>query len=478
MNIWHTALQWFSYFVLVYSIVSLGSYLLISLLSIRETRRYLRKLSFTNYRVLASSELAPSVSLLATAYNEGPTILDNVRSLLSLHYENMELIIINDGSKDDTLEKLINKLELVPDNNRQYQQHIACKPLRGVYRSTNPIYRKVLVLDKENGGKADAMNAGINLASNKYIVATDGDCILEQDALLKMVKPFLESTSKRMIATGGVVRIINDCEVHNGRLSKIRLPRNMIARTQVLEYIRAFLLGRMAWSRINGLLIVSGAFGCFDRDIVIACGGYQHGSFGEDFDLVVSMRRYMETRGLPYRVQYIPEPLCWTEAPAAFKFLSRQRNRWARGLIQTLWKHRATLFNPRYGVLGMISIPYFLLFEFLAPFVESIGFIIFLVLAFLGFINWTYFFALLVFVLGFGYLLSFFAILMEVSTFNQYRNKGDIRKLIIAAILEPFYFHPFVTYSAIRGHIDLLLKRKKGWGEMKRAGFTKSTPAT
>lgn len=473
MNFWHTALQWFSNFVLVYSILSLGSYLLISLLSIRETRRYLRKLSFTNYRVLASSELAPSISLLATAYNESPTILENVRSLLSLHYENMELIIINDGSKDDTLEKLITKLELVPDTTRTYQAHIASKPVRGVYRSTNPIYRKVVVIDKENGGKADAMNAGINLARNKYIVATDGDCILEQDALLKMVKPFLESTSRQVIATGGVVRIINDCAVNNGRLAQIRMPKNMIARTQVLEYIRAFLLGRMAWSRINGLLIVSGAFGCFDRDVVIACGGYQQGSFGEDFDLIVSMRRYMEEKGLPYRVQYIPEPLCWTEAPASFKFLNRQRNRWARGLIQTLWKHRATLLNPRFGVMGMLSIPYFLLFEFLAPFIEAIGMIIFLVLAIMGLINWTYFLALTALIFCFGYLLSFFAILMEVSTFNQYRNKGDIRKLMTAAVLEPFYFHPFVTYSAIRGHIDLLLKRKKGWGEMKRAGFTK-----
>ncbi|OLY92211.1 Glycosyltransferase, catalytic subunit of cellulose synthase and poly-beta-1,6-N-acetylglucosamine synthase [Cnuella takakiae] len=474
MNFWHTALQWFSNFVLVYSILSLGSYLLIALFSIRETRRYLRKLSFTNYRVLASSELAPSISLLATAYNEGPTILDNVRSLLSLHYENMELIIINDGSKDDTLEKLIKKLELVPDTTRPCEGQLACKPIKGVYRSTNPIYRKVVVIDKENGGKADAMNAGINLARNKYIVATDGDCILEQDALLKMVKPFLQSTNRQMIATGGVVRIINDCEVHNGRLSKINMPRNLIVRTQVLEYIRAFLLGRMAWSRINGLLIVSGAFGCFDRDVVIACGGYQQGSFGEDFDLVVSMRRYMEENGLPYRVQYIPEPLCWTEAPASFKFLNNQRNRWARGLIQTLWKHRKTIFNPSYGILGIVSIPYFLLFEFLAPFIEFVGFIIFLVLAITGMIDWEHFLALLAFVLGFGYLLSFFAILMEVSTFNQYRNKGDIRKLMFAAILEPFYFHPFVTYSAIRGHIDLLLKRQKGWGEMKRTGFKKA----
>lgn len=473
MNFWHTVLIWFSNFVLVYSILCVGSYLFIALFSIRETKRYMRKLSFTQYRVLASSELAPSISLLATAYNESLTILDNVRSLLSLHYENMELIIINDGSKDDTLEKVIRKLEMVPYPDSPYQPHLHCKTIRGIYRSTNPIYRKVLLIDKENGGKADAMNAGINLASNRYLVATDGDCILEQDALLKMVKPFLEATEVPVIATGGVIRIINDCEVSNGRLSKIRLPRNLLARTQVLEYIRAFLLGRMAWSSINGLLIVSGAFGCFDRNIVIACGGYHPGSFGEDFDLVLTMRRYMEDHQLPYRVQYIPEPLCWTEAPASFQFLNRQRNRWARGLVQTLWKHRKAIFNPRYGVLGLLSLPYFLIFELMAPFVEGLGMLLFLFLALTGQIEWQHFFSLLALIVCFGLLLSFFAILMEVSTFNQYRNRGDIAKLMLAALLEPFLFHPFVSYAALRGHRDLLMGKGKVWGEMKRTGFTK-----
>ncbi len=330
------------------------------------------------------------------------------------------------------------------------------------------------MLDKENGGKADAMNAGINLAQNKYIVATDGDCILEQDALLKMVKPFLESTAKPMIATGGVIRVANSCEVSGGRLSRVHLPTNLIARIQVLEYIRSFLLGRMAWSSINGLLIVSGAFGCFDRDIVIACGGYHLGSFGEDFELIMKMRCYMEEKKLPYRVQYIPEPLCWTEVPSSFNVLYRQRHRWARGLAQTLWKHRKTIFHPRYGILGMLSVPYFLFFEFLAPFVEFFGLLVFSFQAFTGQINWPIFFALLAFVFSFGYLISFFGILMEVSTFNQYREKGDMRKLMTAAFLEPFFFHPFVVYAAVRGHFDLMRGHGSGWGDMKRKGFTKA----
>jgi cellulose synthase/poly-beta-1,6-N-acetylglucosamine synthase-like glycosyltransferase len=474
MSFWNTVILWFSNFVLGYSVLLLSLYLFIALFSIGETRRYMRKLSYTDYRVLASSDLAPSISLIAAVYNEGPTILQNVRSLLSLHYENLELIIVNDGSKDDTLEKLIADYQLELYTNSGYTKKISCKQVRGVYKSKNPVYRKLLVLDKKNGGKADAMNAGINLAQNKYIVAIDGDCILEQDALLKMVKPFLESTSKPMIATGGVIRIANSCEVSGGRLSRIHLPSNLIARIQVLEYIRSFLLGRMAWSGINGLLIVSGAFGCFDRNVVIACGGYQTGSFGEDFELVMKMRRYMEEKRLPYKVQYIPEPLCWTEVPASFKILYRQRHRWARGLAQTLWKHRKTMFNPRYGILGVLSVPYFFLFEFLAPFVEFFGFIIFIILAFTGHVNWSYFFALLAFIFSFAYLISFFGILMEVSTFNQYRERGDMRKMMAAAFLEPFFFHPFVVYAAIRGHFDLLWGRGKGWGEMSRKGFTKA----
>ena len=459
----------FSYGILIYSVTLLASYIFIGLYSIGETRKYLRKSSFTDYNLLAASNYAPSVSILAPAYNEGANIIENVRSLLSIHYNQLELIVINDGSKDDSMQKLIEAYDLEPVE-YLYHVHIAAKPVKAVYKSRNTVYKKLVVIDKVNGGKADALNTGINLASNQYLVCIDVDCILEQDALLKLVKPFIEETDKRVIATGGVVRIANSCVVQNGRLVDINLPKQFLPRVQTLEYTRAFLLGRMAWSRLNGLLLISGAFGAFDREIVIKAGGYDHNTVGEDMELVVRMRRYMEELDIPYKVAYIPDPLCWTEAPASYKILGRQRNRWTRGTIETLKLHRILFFNPRYGLLGMLSYPYWFFFEFLAPIIEFVGMIGFIIFTMFGIVNWTFFFALLGFVLTFGWLYSIFAIMMEVLTFNQYKKKGEVARLIFTALVEPFWFHPFVVWSAIRGNIDLI-RKKNSWGEMTRQGF-------
>jgi cellulose synthase/poly-beta-1,6-N-acetylglucosamine synthase-like glycosyltransferase len=469
MNWTELLYNFFTYGILAYSVLLLLFYIFIAAYSIGETRRYLRKSSFTDYSLMAVSPHTPSISILAPAYNEGATIIENVRSLLSIHYNKMELIVINDGSKDNSLSRLIDayELEQVP---WLVTQHIATKAVRGVYKSKNPVYHKLTVVDKENGGKADALNVGVNIASNDYIVCIDVDCILEQDAMLKLVKPFLEEKKERVIATGGVVRIANSCEVRDGKIIRVHLPHQWIPRVQTLEYIRAFLLGRMAWSRLNGLLLISGAFGAFDRDIVIKAGGYDHGTVGEDMELVVRMRRYMEERKLPYKVSYIPDPLCWTEAPSSFKILGRQRNRWTRGTIETLRIHRKMFFNPRYRVLGLISYPYWFFFEFLAPLIEFVGFCAFLLFCALGLMDWSFFFALLGFIFSFGFLYSTFAILMEVLTYNQYKKGKYILQLMATAFLEPILFHPFVVWSAVRGNIDLL-RKKKSWGEMTRTGF-------
>jgi len=465
--------DFFTYGLLIYSLLLLACYVFIGIYSIGETRQYMYKNSFTDYRQLASASQAPGMSIIAPAYNEGANIIENVRSLLSIYYANLEVIIINDGSRDDTLSKLIQAYDLYPTKHFINTQ-IETKPVRGVYKSRSKMYKKLLVVDKENGGKADALNVGINIAQKDYIVCIDVDCILEQDALLKLAKPFLENSKKRVIATGGVIRIANDCVIEGGRLVQVRLPRKFLPRVQTLEYIRAFLLGRMAWSRLNGLLLISGAFGAFDKEIAMKCGGYDHHTVGEDMELVVRMRRYMEELNLPYKVGFIPDPLCWTEAPDSFKILGRQRNRWTRGTIETLKMHKVMFLNYRYGILGMLSYPYWFLFEFLAPLIEFFGFIIFFLFAVLGLTNWRFFFGLLGAVFGFGFLYSVFAILMEIRTYNQYKKPKDIFKLVLTAFLEPFIFHPFVVWSAIRGNIDLI-RKKNAWGEMTRQGFSKPT---
>ncbi len=462
-----------TYGIFLYSTVLFLSYLFIAIFSIGETENYMRKNSFTDYRVLASSIHAPTVSVLAPAYNEGKNIVENVRSLLSIYYTNLEVIVINDGSKDDCLQKMIGAYDLEKiDFFVDYK--IKTKEVRGVYKSRNIIYHKLLVVDKVNGGKADALNVGINVSSNKYLVCIDVDCILEQDALLKMVKPFLEETDEKVIASGGVVRIANSCEIEDGKLVKVRLAEEYLPRMQILEYIRAFILGRMAWSRLNGLMLISGAFGAFDKDIAIKAGGYDHNTVGEDMELVVRMRRYMEERNIKYRVTYIPDPLCWTEAPNSFNILGRQRNRWTRGTIETLKFHRKMFFNPKYGLLGMLSYPYWFFFEMCAPVIEFLGFVSFFIFAALGLMDWSFFFTYLLFIICFGYLYSAFAILMEVMTYNQYKRRTDVMVLLLTAVTEPFYFHPFVVWSAIQGFVDYL-RKKNAWGEMTRQGFAKKT---
>lgn len=461
-----------SWGVLIYSVVLLCLYAFISIFSIGETIRHLRKNSFTDFRLLASSPLAPSVSIIAPAYNEGATIIENVRSLLSIYYSNLEVIVINDGSSDSSLEQLIEVFQLKKvDQFLHYA--LPTKAIRNIYKSSDPVYKKLVVIDKVNGGKADALNAGINVAKHDYIVSIDVDCILEHDALLKIVKPLIDETSKRVIASGGVVRIANSCIIEDGTLMRVRLPKKYLPRVQVLEYLRAFLLGRMAWSRLNGLLLISGAFGAFDKDLVISCGGYDPNTVGEDMELVVRMRRYMEERNEPYLVKYIPDPLCWTEAPSSWKILGRQRNRWMRGTIETLKTHKTMFFNKRYGLMGLFSYPYWFFFELLAPVVEFLGFFSFVLMIIVGMVQWKFFFSILLFVISFTCLFSTFGILMEVMSYHQYKRRTDILKLLVVAITEPFAFHPYVVWASITGIADYF-KKKKTWGTMTREGFEKA----
>lgn len=458
----------FQEFIFFYALAVMFSYVIIALLSAWEMRRYLHKNTPTDYRNLLVSEFAPSVSIIAPAYNEEPTIVDNVRSLLSLHYNNYEVVVVNDGSKDDTLRQLILAFELVKVD-FAINTRIKTESIRGIYRSENKALERLVVIDKENGGKADALNAGINVAKNELILCIDADCIIEPDAVLKLVKPFMDEPV-RVIGAGGVVRIANSCEVQHGRLVKVHMPDNLLSRFQVLEYLRGFLMGRLAWSRINGLLIVSGALGLFDKDIVIKCGGYSTKTVGEDMELIIRMRKYMHKHKLPYKLVYTPEPLCWTEAPANLNVLGRQRNRWSRGTLESLLMHRDILFNPKYGTLGMLSFPYWLLVEWLGPILEFIGLIILVTLVALGVVHWTYSLILFAMVYAFVLVISTLTIIYEELSYRQYTSGRDLIKLWILSFLEPFIYHPLILYWEIKGNFDFLTG-KKAWGKMSRNGF-------
>lgn len=460
------------HFILLYSGLLFATYFTLSALSAREIIGYIRRNSFIDYRDILTAPSAPSISIVAPAYNESKTIVENVRSLLNIHYVNFEVIIINDGSKDDTLQLMIDAYELEPVP-YAYDETLHHKPIRAIYKSRIPSLSKLTVVDKVNGGKADALNAGINVSRFDIFAAIDVDCILEYESLLKMVKPFMDATpDEAVIAVGGVVRIANSCEVTEGKITQVNLPDQIIPRVQVLEYIRAFLLGRMAWSRLNGLILISGAFGMFDKRIAVAAGGYNHRTVGEDMELVIRMRRLMEEQKKKYKVVYLPDPLCWTEAPSSFKILSKQRNRWTRGTAETLWFHRRLLFNPRYRFLGMISMPFWFLFEWLAPIVEITAFLYLVMMAFLGILNVELFVTLFLLIYTFAIMYSTAAILFEELSFHQYKKKRDILRLLGTAFIEPLIIHPLTVYYAIRGNLDLMTG-VRNWGEMKRTGFAR-----
>lgn len=465
-----TAVQYgFQLLIFIITLVIIISYIILAAFSAFTLRDYLRKNSFVDYNTILSCPFLPRIAILAPAYNEGKTIVENVRALLSLYYPDFQVIVINDGSKDDTLKKLIEEYDLeLSDHFFEYS--IPSQDVRGIYKSRIRSFSKLTVIDKLNGGKADSLNAGINIAQSDLFVAIDVDSIIESDAMLKMVKPFLEETDEKVIAVGGVIRVVNDCVVEGGQIAQINLPKKFLPRVQVLEYTRSFLMGRMAWSKLDGLLLISGALGLFDKQIVIDAGGYYSNTVGEDMEIVVRMRRYMVESKQPYKIAYIPDPLCWTEVPDTIKILGRQRNRWTRGMIDTLNIHKRIFLNPKYKKFGLLGYPYWFLMEWLVHIIEVLGLIYFFFLILFGAVNWQFFILAFLFIYTFAVGMSVWSILYEELTYHKYEKRRDVLKLLFTAILEPIFYHPLILFWAIRGNIDYLAGNKS-WGEMVRRGF-------
>jgi len=455
-------------FYFVYAVAISSSYLILAVVSIRSIKKYKQKNAKVNYRMVLSSPWAPSISLVAPAFNEELTIVDNVRSLLSIEYNNYDVIVVNDGSQDHSLEKLIRAFGLIRVS-YDIDNRLSFKSVSAVYKSKNAAYKRLIVVDKENGGKADALNAGICVSEKELVACIDVDCVIQSNALLKMAKAYLEEPEK-IVAIGGVVRIANSCVIEDGRLVKVNLPDNALGRFQVLEYIRAFLLGRMAWSHLNGLMLISGAFGLFKREVVLEVGGYDVSTVGEDMELVVRMRRKLFEWKRKAKIIYIPEPLCWTEAPSDTSILGKQRNRWTRGTMETLSKHRVMFLNPRYRFFGLVSYPYWFFFEWMAPWIECTGILFFVFLIAINHVNWAIAIVLLVFVYLFAVLISLFALMVEDISYYQYTKRKDLFQMIVAVLTEPILYHPKVVWWSIRGNIDKW-KGESSWGRMKRTGF-------
>jgi cellulose synthase/poly-beta-1,6-N-acetylglucosamine synthase-like glycosyltransferase len=412
-----------------------------------------------------STKLYKPVSIISPAYNEEQSIINSVSSLLNLKYANFEVVVVNDGSSDQTLGRLIDhfKLKKVSRHIPRFVEH---EPVRGVY--TSPRYPKLIVVDKENGGKADALNAGINVATKELFCAVDSDSILEPDVIIKMLRVFMEDEST--VAVGGVVRVANGCTYKNRMVQQVRIPQTFLGRIQAVEYLRAFLFGRVGWDYINSILIISGAFGIFDRQAVIKSGGYLKDTVGEDMELVLRLHEYHRKREIPYNIRFIAEPVCWTEVPEDRKTLARQRNRWHRGLADTLFRHKHMMFNPRYGRAGLLAMPFFLFGELLSPVIELSGYLLVIFSWWFGLINST--FAILFFTVAIvlGMVLSLSAVLLEEFTTRRYDRVGDVVKLTVYALLENLGYRQLHAWWRLRGLIDFI-RGNKEWGVMNRQGI-------
>lgn len=470
MYIGQKLFDFYFYFFTVYSITIFSLYIWVMLVSVFDLRFYFKKNSYVNYVSVLSSPFSPSISILVPMHNEEKNAISSIRSLIANHYVNYDIIIINDGSTDSTLELLIDSLGLKKVD-FVYQQKIKTENIIAIYKSTIESYSKITVIDKVQGGKSDALNSGLNLSESDYILSIDGDCVLAEDALQRMIKPFLDQSDEIVIASGGVIRIANGCKIKDGRLIEKKLPKNWVVRFQILEYLRSFLLARVGWSRHNGLMHITGAFGIYDREKAILVNGYNRDTLGEDMDIVVKMQRYMYETNQKFKTSYIPDPLCWTETPHNFRGLKSQRKRWARGTIQTLRNHRSIFMNRKYGKLGMLGYPIWLIYERFGPLIEIIGILYFICASILGHVNWIYTISFLIATYLFAVMYSLFAIFTEEVTYHQYENKGDLTKLILTVLIEPFTYHIFLLYPAFLANIEEVFNFKKNWGKIERKGF-------
>jgi cellulose synthase/poly-beta-1,6-N-acetylglucosamine synthase-like glycosyltransferase len=458
-------LLWYSGFILLFFFAINSYYLILTVAGFCRTLRVFQEVRRPDQRRLLRSPLTPPVSVLAPAFNEEANVVENVRSLLMLDYPLFEVVLINDGSRDRTLGRLVDAFDL-RQSARSFHRALACKPIRGIYESAT--YPNLVVVDKVNGGKADALNAGLNLSLYPIFCAIDADSILESDALLRLVRPFVDAPGVT-IAAGGVVRVANGCDIHGGRVHGVRLPRRAVPLIQIVEYLRAFLFGRMGWSTGNSLLVISGAFGLFEKRAAIQAGGYATDSIGEDMELVVRMHRYRRERREPYSIGFVPDPICWTEVPESFRVLRRQRTRWHRGLIDTLVRHRAMIGRPRYGTVGMVSLPGFLIFEMLSPIIEMSGYIVLLVLWLLGALSASLAGTFFMLAIMYMVLVSALALLLEDIAFRRYPRVGDVGRLLVAAILENFGYRQLTVWWRVRAFWEYL-RGDLTWGAMERRG--------
>lgn len=463
----------FNGFVLVYFIVLNTSYLVLIWLAATMTKHRVERDDTAAVEDILTSPLTPSISVIIPAWNEEAFIVDSAHAALRLRYPDHEVVIVDDGSTDSTFERLRAEFDLVETAPIDDSDVPLTGPIRSVHVPATG--ERLTVVRKENAGtRSDAVNAGVNAASKQLVCFVDADSLLESDALLRTVQPFVDDPD-RIVATGGVIRALNGCEVVDGEVVDARQPSGWVARIQVIEYLRSFLLGRTGWSRLGALMIISGAFGLYRRDIVVELGGLDDESLGEDFDLLMGVHRHLLDRGVEYRVAYVPDPVCWTEVPSSFRVLRAQRKRWSHGLAQVLWKYRGMMFRPTYGRVGSVGMPYYVAFELLGPVIELVGLIVVIAGLSFGLINIPL--AMLFFAVAILYsiLVSVASLVVEEINFHRYERWRDIGIGFVVAFVENLGFRQLHAFWRLEGLWAAVRGTDAGWGEMTRVGLAADT---
>jgi cellulose synthase/poly-beta-1,6-N-acetylglucosamine synthase-like glycosyltransferase len=430
-----------------------------SMVALLDIRGQLAIASRQHIRNLVTGVYYRPISILVPAYNEEKTIATSIRFSLALRYPEFEVVVINDGSTDRTLEVLCQEFRLVQIE-KPIRIALKHEEIRGVYMSLD--HPQLLVVDKENGGKSDALNAGINASQFPLVCSVDADSLLEEDALMRAAKLFVED--REVVASGGIIRVLNGCTVVNGKVTEVRAPSRLIECLQSVEYLRGFLVGRTSWNWTNSMLIISGAFGIFRKDILLAIGGYRK-TVGEDMDIVIRMHRHCSDRKMPCKVVFVPDPVCWTQVPADYRSLLQQRNRWHRGMVDSLWHNRGMMLNPKYGAVGMLAFPYFVICEALGPLIEFFGYVSFVVFFFMGMLSRDFALLFLLLAVVWGMSLNVGAVLLDNLIYRRYRGVSDLLKIVSCAFLECLGYRQLLVVERLFASFMIFTPE---WGKAER----------
>ncbi len=464
-----TGLRYFDAVVIVYFLVLNSIFLVLMVIAARSLSSTMQPMTQTEKDEIFASPLTPGVSMIVPAFNEAVHIVQSVRGMLELRYPDLEVIVVDDGSTDETFPRLDAAFDLVEVDYTMSDEVEHIGEVLSVHRAANG--EPLLVIRKTNAGRrSDPINVGLNAARKELVGLTDADSILDEEALLHMVAPFLDDP-RRVVAVGGTVRVVNGTSVDGGRVRSPRMPDAWLARIQIVEYLRSFLMGRVAWSRLQCLLIVSGAFGLFRRETVVAVGGLDLHSLGEDAELVTTLHQTLRDQDIDYRVVFTPEPVCWTEAPATTAQLRMQRRRWSRGLAELLWKHRRMIGNPRYGRIGLVVLPYYLVFELLGAAIELTGFAVMTIGLLLGLVDVGTLLLFTAAAWAYGLLVSVVAMAIEEFSFHRYERWRDLVAIVLASMVEIVIFRPLHAFWRLEGLVSALRRTEGSWDPLDRAGF-------